>query len=116
MALALAMRGVSLDTWPAAGGVANYLGDTKEAENSEFHLLQALDLVGNASGAVLASVLGHSHGNKLVIRAFRAFRPVTGQSSCARLIAHRDRKCAAYKPRGDNVKRKQGGSLLVPRG
>ncbi len=56
-------------SWPADGSPINYTPDTNAAENSEFQLLEALDLLSDALGAVLPSVVAHSHGNKLLVRS-----------------------------------------------
>lgn len=56
-------------SWSAVGNPVLYDPDVNAAENSEFQLLEVLDLLSGVSGSAPLNVLAHSHGNKLLVRA-----------------------------------------------
>lgn len=56
-------------SWPSRDSMFKYIQDTKSAENSEFRLLEVLDLVTAALGDTRVDVLAHSYGNKLLVRS-----------------------------------------------
>jgi Alpha/beta hydrolase of unknown function (DUF900) len=59
-----------LFSWPSRGKVNKYLPDTNSAENSEKSLATYLEVVDQHRGDRAHSVIAHSHGAKVLVRAF----------------------------------------------
>lgn len=60
-----------LYSWPAGGGISQYLYDRDSAQQAEPYLTEFLQMVLNESGAEKVNLIAHSMGNQLLLQVLR---------------------------------------------